>query len=161
MDKYNYIKAFIAGIGAFLSAKLGLLYIVIPLLIVCMVVDYLTGMLASKKEGTISSKIGRWGIVKKLMYMVEVAVGVIVDWTIINVAVSLNVKVPQCTFFGLLVALWIIFNELISILENLTRLETPMPTFLINIVKNFKVVVENQGDNLNKQVGGKENEKNI
>ena len=154
MDKYNYIKAFIAGIGAFLSAKLGLLYIVIPLLLVCMVVDYLTGMLASKKEGTISSKIGRWGIVKKLMYMVEVAVGVIVDWTIINVAVSLNVKVPQCTFFGLLVALWIIFNELISILENLTRLETPMPTFLINIVKNFKVVVENQGDNLNKQVGG-------
>lgn len=154
MDKYNYIKAFIAGIGAFLSAKLGLLYIVIPLLLVCMVVDYLTGMLASKKEGTISSKIGRWGIVKKLMYMVEVAVGVIVDWTIINVAVSLNVKVPQCTFFGLLVALWIIFNELISILENLTRLETPMPTFLINIVKNFKVVVEKQGDNLNKQVGG-------
>ena len=153
MDKYNYIKAFIAGIGAFLSAKLGLLYIVIPLLLVCMVVDYLTGMLASKKEGSISSKIGRWGIVKKLMYMVEVAVGVIVDWTIINVAVSLNVKVPQCTFFGLLVALWIIFNELISILENLTRLETPMPTFLINIVKNFKVVVEKQGDNLNKQVG--------
>lgn len=153
MDKYNYIKAFIAGIGAFLSAKLGLLYIVIPLLLVCMVVDYLTGILASKKEGIISSKIGRWGIVKKLMYMVEVAVGVIVDWTIINVAVSLNVKVPQCTFFGLLVALWIIFNELISILENLTRLDTPMPTFLINIVKNFKVVVENQGDNLNKQVG--------
>ena len=153
MDKYNYIKVFIAGIGAFLSAKLGLLYIVIPLLLVCMIVDYLTGMLASKKEGTISSKIGRWGIVKKIMYMVEVAVGVIVDWTIINVAVSLNVKVPQCTFFGLLVALWIIFNELISILENLTRLETPMPTFLINIVKNFKVVVEKQGDNLNKQVG--------
>ena len=153
MDKYNYIKGIVAGMGAFISAKLGLLYIVIPLLIVCMVVDYLTGMLASKKEGTISSKIGRWGIVKKLMYMVEVAVGVIVDWTIINVASNLGIRVPTATFFGLLVAIWIIFNELVSILENLTRLETPMPTFLINIVKNFKVVVEKQGDNLNKQVG--------
>lgn len=152
MEKMNYVKGAICGVGAVLSAKLGLLYIVIPLLLVCMVADYLTGMLASKKEGTISSKIGRWGIVKKLMYMVEVAVGVIVDWTIINVAESLNITVPTTTFFGLLVALWIIFNELISILENLTRLETPMPTFLINIVKNFKVVVEKQGDNLENNI---------
>lgn len=148
MEKLNYIKGVICGVGAFLSAKLGLLYVVIPLLLVCMVTDYITGMLASKKEGIISSKIGRWGIVKKLMYMVEVAVGVVVDWTIINVALSLNIKVPTVTFCGLLVAIWIIFNELVSILENLTRLDTPMPTFLQKIVANFKISIENKGNNL-------------
>lgn len=152
MEKMNYVKGLICSAGALLSAKLGLLYIVIPLLLVCMVSDYLTGMLASKKEGIISSKIGRWGIVKKLMYMVEVAVGVIVDWTIINVTKSLNITVPACTFFGLLVALWIIFNELISILENLTRLETPMPNFLLNIVRNFKVTIEKQGSKLESNI---------
>lgn len=152
MEKANWIKGTICGVGAVLSAKLGLLYMVIPLLLICMVADYLTGMLASKKEGTISSKIGRWGIVKKLMYMVEVAVGVVVDWTIINVADSLNIKVPTATFFGLLVAIWIVFNELVSILENLVRLETPMPAFLVNIVKNFKVAIEKQGDSFNNKI---------
>ena len=158
MEKINYIKGIVVGIGAFLSAKLGLLYMVIPLLLVCMIIDYLTGMLAAKKEQKISSKVGRWGIVKKLMYMIEVAVGVIVDWTIINVASNLGIRVPTATFFGLLVAIWIIFNELVSILENLTRLETPMPTFLINIVKNFKVTVEKQGNNLNQEVGNNKSE---
>lgn len=158
MEKTNWIKGIITGVGTVLSAKLGLLYVVIPLLLICMVADYLTGMLASKKEGIISSKTGMWGIIKKLMYLIEIAVAMVVDWTIVNVAESLNIKVPAVTFFGLLVALWIIFNELISILENLTRLETPMPQFLINIVKNFKIVVEKNGNKLTEEVGEDEKE---
>jgi len=40
MEKTSLIKATIAGIGAFLSAKLGILYIVLPLLMVTIVIDY-------------------------------------------------------------------------------------------------------------------------
>ncbi len=145
---YCYFKLFIAGIGAFLSAKLGLLYIVLPFLIVAMVVDYLTGRAASKKEGTINSKVGAWGIFKKLMYGVEVLVGIIVDWLIINVTTAIGINMPTVTFFGLLVAIWLIINELTSILENLVRLEVPMPPFLVKIVSNFKVAVEKSGDSL-------------
>ena len=152
MEKTSLIKATIAGIGAFLSAKLGILYIVLPLLMVTMVIDYLTGMLAAKKEGKISSKIGTWGIVKKVMYAVEVMVSMIVDWTIINIASSLGVNIPTTTFFGILVAIWLIVNELVSILENLTRLEVPLPSFLLKIVDNFKVVIETNGNKLAEQI---------
>ena len=72
----------------------------------------------------------------------------VVDWTIINVAGQLNIDIHMGTFFGLLVSIWLIFNEIISILENLTRLGTPMPSFLIKFVSTFKVVVENNGDML-------------
>lgn len=146
------IRAVITSIGAYLSVKLGLLYIILPLLMLVMITDYFTGMLAAKKEGKTNSKTGMWGIVKKLLYGVEVAVAMVVDWTIINVATSLGFNIPTATFFGLLVTIWLIINELISILENLTRLEVPMPTFLINIVANFKVVVEKNGEKLADQV---------
>ena len=60
----------------------------------------------------------------------------------------LGIKVPTVTFFGLLVAIWLLINELISILENLTRIGTPMPPFLVKVVSAFKVAVENSGDSL-------------
>ena len=56
--------------------------------------------------------------------------------------------IPVATFFGMLVAVWLIINELISILENLARLETPLPGFLLELVQHFKVVVEAQGNEL-------------
>ena len=70
----------------------------------------------------------------------------IVDWTIINVAQAIDINIPMTTFFGLLVSIWLIINELISILENLMKLDVPLPTFLIKVVSNFKIAVENSGE---------------
>lgn len=148
MEKITGFKGCIAAIGAFLSAKLGMLYIVLPVLMLVMIIDYVSGMAAGKKEGKTNSKTGMWGIIKKMFYGVEVVVGMVIDWTIINVASSLGIDIQVATFFGLLIAIWLIINELISILENLTRLEVPLPRFLVNVVSNFKVVVESSGDNL-------------
>lgn len=148
MEKANVIKVFWVSIGAFLSAKLGILLPILLLLLGVMIADYITGMLDAKSRGEINSKIGMWGVVKKLLYGVEVAVAMVVDWTIINISGQLGIEIPIGTFFGLLVAIWLIFNEIISILENLTRLGTPMPSFLVKFVSNFKVVVENNGDAL-------------
>ena len=156
MEKVNWIKGIIAGVGAFLSAKLGILYIILPFLMLCMLIDYGTGVLASKKEGKISSKVGLWGIIKKLTYGIEVVVALILDWTILNVAGSIGVSVPVNTIFALLISIWLILNELISILENLIRLGTPMPIFLINTIKGFKLSVENKGDDLSKEITNKE-----
>lgn len=156
MENIKLIKSIVAGVGAFLSAKLGLLYIVLPFLLVVMVVDYITGLTASKKECKTNSRTGMWGIVKKLMYGVEVLVGITVDWLILNITETIGIEVPTVTFFGLLVAIWLIINELISILENLIRLETPMPGFLVKIVSSFKVAVEKSGDNLVNKIDTKQ-----
>ncbi len=148
MDKYNVIKAVLSGIVAGISAKLGILGPMLLALTGVMIVDYITGMLASKKENNISSRVGMWGIVKKLLYIVVVGVGMLMDWLILTTAESMGVHIPLATFFGLLVAVWLIINELISILENLTRMEIPMPGFLLTIVQHFKVAVESKGDEL-------------
>ena len=148
MEKTTYLKTLVASIGAFLSLKLGILLPVLGLLSLVMITDYVTGILDAKSRGEINSRTGMWGIVKKLLYGVEVAIAMVVDWTIINVAGQLNIDIHMGTFFGLLVSIWLIFNEIISILENLTRLGTAMPSFLIKFVSTFKVVVENNGDML-------------
>ena len=87
-----------------------------------------------------------WGIVKKVLYGVAVAVAMVVDWTIFTVASTMDIAIPLTTFFGFLVAIWLIINELISILENLTRMEVPLPGFLLKVVSNFKIAIENSGD---------------
>lgn len=148
MEKTTYLKTLAASIGAFLSLKLGILLPVLGLLSSVMIIDYVTGILDAKSRGEINSRTGMWGIVKKLLYGVEVAIAMVVDWTIINVAGQLNIDIHLGTFFGLLVSIWLIFNEIISILENLTRLGTPMPGFLVKFVSTFKVVVESNGDML-------------
>lgn len=148
MEKTTYLKTLVASIGAFLSLKLGILLPVLGLLSLAMLTDYITGILDAKSRGEINSRTGMWGIVKKLLYGVEVAIAMVVDWTIINVAGQFNIDIHLGTFFGLLVAIWLIFNEFISILENLTRLGTPMPGFLVKFVSTFKVVVESNGDML-------------
>lgn len=148
MEKANVIKTFFITLVAFLSDKLGMLWPMLILLGAVLIIDYITGILDAKKHKELSSRIGTWGIVKKLLYGVAVAVGMIVDWTILNVAETVGINIPITTFFGLLVAIWLIINELISILENLTSLEVPLPGFLLKVVSNFKVVVEHNGDAL-------------
>lgn len=148
MEKTNSIKLIFSGVVAYLSSRLGILGPILLLLLAGMIIDYGTGMLAAKYQGVINSRKGMWGIVKKVLYGVIVAVAMMVDWTIINVASYIGITVPTVAFFGLLVAAWLIFNELISILENLVKMEVKLPGFLKNIVINFKVAVEKEGDNL-------------
>ena len=159
MEKVNVIKGILSGLLAAISAKLGILGPMLLALTCVMLVDYITGMLASKKENVISSKKGMWGIIKKVLYIVVVGVGMLMDWLILQMAGELGIQIPLTTFFGLLVAVWLIINELISILENLTRLEVNMPGFLITLVQHFKIVVEKKGEEMEK-LGEKEINKN-
>lgn len=156
MENLTYLKGVIAAVAAFFSAKLGILGPMLLALMGVMIVDYLTGMTASKKEGDINSKKGMWGILKKVTYMVVVGVGMLMDWLILTTAENLGAEIPLQTFFGLLVAIWLVINELISILENLTRIGTPMPEFLVRLVKSFKVSVESSADKLTDAVEQKE-----
>ena len=146
MEKENFIKLAISSIGAYLSNKLGILFPILMLLMFVMVVDYSTGMIKARYLGEIESRKGMWGVIKKAMYAVVVAVAMISDWIIINIAERIGINIPLTTFFGLLVAIWLIVNECISILENLIKLEVPMPNFLKSLVSRLKIVVEGQGD---------------
>ncbi|MEF2919950.1 MAG: phage holin family protein [Acutalibacteraceae bacterium] len=122
--------------------------ITIPLifLISVMIIDYLTGISSAYINKKLSSKTGIVGILKKIGYIALVCVGVCADYLIQTVLVNLGIDFNVQTIFGFMVAIWLIINELISILENLSKMGVPMPNFLMKLVKKLKIIVESKAD---------------
>ena len=105
-------------------------------------VDYITGMSKAWITKQLCSKIGIVGIVKKLSYLLVVCTGMVVDWIISTALSGIGVDFPQAFSFGLIVVIWLIINELISILENLGAIDVPLPGFLIKVVSKLKETVD-------------------
>ena len=49
-------------------------------------------------------------------------------------------------YFGMLVTIWLILNELLSILENCTIIGLPIPAFIKPLAKRLKILVEDVSD---------------
>lgn len=147
MNKVNTIKGVFASIMGVLNSIFGLLAIPIVLLVVCNIIDYVTGILASKFRGQeISSYKGIKGIAKKIGMWLLIVVGAILDELIVYSVAQLGVVMPFTFIVSCVVAVWIICNELISILENLKDMEVPLPDFLVKLTKNIKSQIESKTD---------------
>ena len=144
--KENVIQAlFSAALGA-IMAYLNILLVPFVVLLVVMITDYFTGMAEAYVNKTLNSRIGVVGILKKIGYIVAVAVGVVADYLITNALVKIGIDINVSGYIGLVVTIWFIINELISILENLTEIGTPLPKFLVNLVKRLKITVDNTAE---------------
>ena len=145
MEKATAIKAVFTAIFAFLSSILGVLAIPVILMVMCNVIDYTTGLMASayRKEDINSYKSIR-GIVKKVSMWLLVVVGAIIDQLIIYAGNTVGFTIPFTFLIACIVAIWIICNEIISILENIKDMGVNIPTFLEPIVKNIKTQVEDK-----------------
>ncbi len=71
-------------------------------------IDYITGMMASKVEAVEhpsdpaygwSSKKGAVGIAKKVGYLCVIAVAMVLDYTVLNVATTLGITIPNIKAF--------------------------------------------------------------
>lgn len=129
-----------------LSAYMRVMFVPLVVLIGVMVVDYMSGMLKAWGNEELSSKVGLKGIVKKLCYLMLVCVAGVVDWLLWSGLRQVGISLDFGFCFGLIVTIWLIINECISILENLDALHVPMPKFLKNVVKHLKNAVEVKGD---------------
>lgn len=142
--KDNIIQATISvAIGALIS-YFNILLIPILVLISVMLIDYVTGLASAYKHSEVKSKIGLIGILKKVSYLALVVVAGVVDYLICTGLIAANIDVSVTYCCGLIVTIWLIINELISILENLSELDTPIPKFLVNVVRRLKNTVENK-----------------
>ena len=86
---------------------------------------------------------------KKVGYLALVVAAMIIDWLISQGLRQINVTMAYNVFFAVLVAVWLIINELISTLENLSRMGVPIPNFLKKIVNRLKTTVDESGGNKN------------
>lgn len=143
--KDNIIQATVSvAIGA-LAAYFNILLVPLAVLICVMIIDYGTGMAEAYINKTLNSRIGVKGILKKIGYLVLMCVGGVVDYLICAGLASVGIDYSSYCF-GLIVAVWLIINELISILENLSELGTPIPPFLVKIVHRLKDSVDSKTD---------------
>lgn len=145
MNNKTLQTIFSATIAAF-TTYVGMLAVPLLILLIMMAIDYISGMAAAWIRNELSSKIGAKGIVKKVGYMGLIVVAMAVDYLIYSGLVMINVNPNYEMFFGILVSIWLIINEMISILENLSKIGVPIPAFLKKIVKKLKISAERKGN---------------
>ena len=154
------IQSAFTGLVTWISGRLGILFPMIVIFVAMMVIDFISGYMASMKEAIEhpedpnygwSSKKGRLGIYKKVGYMCAVAVGMMVDVLIHTYGEYLGFDMKNVAIFSLLVLSWYILNEALSIIENVGRMGAPVPDWL----KRYIAVLKNKVD---KKAGGSENE---
>lgn len=136
-------------------AKIGILFPVLMIFVACMIIDYVTGYLASAREALDhpgdpnygwSSKKGRLGIYKKFGYIFVVAMCMLIDCLIKTAGVYLGYDVPNVTIFTLLSACWYILNECLSIIENVGRMGAPVPAWIAKYIAVLKNKIDQKGE---------------
>lgn len=140
MDK---IKATVITALSALMSWLGILAVPVFLLVGCNLIDYFTGLCAAKyRAENVNSYKGIRGIIKKVCMWLLVLIGAWID-ILINYAI-------ECAGVGLtipfvvatIVAVWLVVNEIISILENMIDIGVDMPPFLMPVVKYIRKQTE-------------------
>ncbi len=157
MTKTIYVvQAVASGILAWISSKMGILFPVLGVLFLLMVLDYITGMMASKTESLEypddpsygwSSKKGLKGIIKKVGYLCIIAVAMVIDFIILKVAYQIGIEVHGKAYFGILVTVWYILNEMLSIIENTGRMGANVPEWLSKNIAILKGKIDSNSEN--------------
>lgn len=131
MDKLvNIISAAVCGVCGFLWGRAdGLLYA----LIAFMTIDYITGVIVACVGHRLSSEVGFKGIAKKVLILLLVAVGHLLDVHILG-----GGAVCRSAVIGFYIA-----NEGVSILENCGAIGIPLPKKLLDVLKQLKDKEEN------------------
>lgn len=152
-------QIFATGLVAWLSEKLGVTFYLLGLLLCLMVIDYLSGMAASAIEALDhpddksygwSSRKGAKGIAKKVAYLFVIAVAMVIDYVIIQTSNVLGASLPN-TMLSLLVTVWYLLNEALSITENAGRMGAPVPEWLSKYIAVLKNKIDSKGDDNNNQ----------
>ena len=124
----DFIHVLLAGVVGALAAYFNVLAVPLVVLVAVMLIDYVTGMAAASYTKQLNSRVGG-----------------VIDYLIASALVSIGIHLQINYCFGMIITVWLIINELISILENLGEMGVPLPSFLTSMIKTLKGKVEEQG----------------
>lgn len=133
-EYFTEIKAGIVLFFSALAAFLGWKGIMAVVWVFLMILDWITGTAAARKNGTWKSSVSREGAWHKFGSVLVVVVAFMAD-LIMSVALPhipvLNISWPE--FLAPMVLAWYIVTELGSILENAIKLGAPVPAWIVKI----------------------------
>lgn len=138
-DFFFDIKSLFTLTFTTINLLLGNFAIAVYMLVFVSITDYITGLCAAPYRGeSISSYKSILGIYKKIGILVLVAVGMVLDWLVVYSAHQIGFGIEIKYAITSVVSIWLISNELISILENLIDLGVSLPSFLLKIAEKIK-----------------------
>ncbi|CAH1212358.1 hypothetical protein PAECIP111893_03525 [Paenibacillus plantiphilus] len=111
------IGGYIAAAGVFLSGLLGGWDQALGILLALMVVDYATGVLGAAKNKNLNSDIMYWGGIRKIVVLVVVGLGAMID----------NWIQPGAPIFRTAAIYFYTGREGLSVIENLGTIGVPLP----------------------------------
>ena len=123
----NFINFVTGTLATTLVYFLGGWDIALQLLISVIVLDYITGLFKAIYNKKINSSVGLKGIIKKIGYLIIVAVAVILDKIAGNTGAIRT-----------LVIYFFVANEGISILENWGGMGLPLPQKIFDVLEQLK-----------------------
>ena len=145
------IKVVFITVFSTLSSLFGALAIPVVLLVLCNIIDYITGLAAVRyRKQQISSYTSIRGIIKKVCMWLLIAVGALMDRLILYACSEIGFIMPFTFAIACVVAIWLICNEIISILENINDIGVPMPAFMKTVVQNIKSQIEDKTESEDK-----------
>lgn len=142
--KENVVQVLIAAVCGAFAAYFNVLVVPIVVMLVVMCIDYITGLAGAYITKQLNSHIGIIGIIKKIAYLGLVAVGMVTDYIIYSALAQLGVSIELGYCVGMVIVIWLIINELISILENLAEIGVPLPAFITKLIARLKNTVESK-----------------
>lgn len=143
MEGIKKVQAVAVAVIAAITGWLGNLAMPVFVLLACNVIDYVTGIMAAPKRGEkVSSYKGIEGIAKKICQYMLVIVGWLIDVWITYAVQYVRPDFREPYVVAIVVALWLVLNEMISILENLKDIGVPIPPFLLPLVSKLKKKTE-------------------
>ena len=122
----SWIKMVCGAIAGLFSWMYGGLDMLLCVLLVCIVLDYVSGLAAAWYTKTLNSQTGYKGILKKVVILVLVALGNLIGMTLGQPAI-------RDIVIGFYIA-----NEGISILENAGRMDVPVCSELTKFLEQLK-----------------------
>lgn len=108
-------------------------------LLVCgaLILDIITGIIKAKIEHKLNSKQGSKGFWKKVALLSTLAFGFFLDCLeSYLISTSLGDSVIPRISFGMIIGIYIILNESISICENLLACGVKLPTFITHTLES-------------------------
>ena len=138
-------KALFITVWSVLFSWLGILALPVLLLIAGNITDYITGIMASQyRNEQVSSYKGIRGIYKKVGMWIMIFIGWMMDMLINYTVQYIGIPVSLPFIVATVVAVWLICNEMISILENLIDMDVNIPPFLMPLAKMIKGQIEDK-----------------
>lgn len=145
MKTFKAVKKAAIAFFTILSSWLGTLATPVYILIILNTMDYFTGYIAAPYRGRKRrSEVGFRGIAKKVCMYLLVAIGWVLDWLVAYAAQMVGVTIPFHFLAATLVAIWLICNEIISILENIGDIGVDLPPFILPLVRWVKAAAEDK-----------------